>query len=272
MPSLNYGVTERLQIEGYVLYWFPYYVNSYSEGRFTWPNYARMTIKNKRRKFTNNTGVKFKLINRFSSQFELFLNALYYQYKTNYRVKTKEYTNGKLLPEYSYEGGTEFRMKSIKLGCSWISKTKKLGTPLTTNLDGLNYPLLEKNQIKIDSFIHYEYFEKYEEDFIFSFINTQIAYGVIDSFQFSGSIGCSFYKNYYTRYKYERDFSGNLTMKFRHKQNIEIYLAANFSPIRANGFPPYIYPYYELDFEYINFRDNYYGENFNLNLGITLLF
>ena len=231
-----------------------------------------MMIENKRIKFTDNTGLKFSLISRFSSQFELFLNASYYQYKTNYSGKTKEYMNGILQPEYSYERGTKFRMRSIKLGGSWISKTKKPGAPLTTDLDGLDHPLLEKNQIKFDSFFNYEYFKRYGYDFTFSFMNVQVAYGVLDSLQFSGAIGCRFYKNLYTRYKYEKDFSGNLTMIFRHKQNIEIYLAADFSPVRPDRFPPYIDPYYRWGFEYIDFQDNYYYGNFNLNLGIILLF
>jgi len=271
-PSITYGVTDRFQIEGNIFYCFPYHVDSYSEGRLTWQNNSWKKIKNKRTKFTENTGTKFRLINRFSSRCELFLDALYYQYKINYRVKIKEYRNGTLQPEYSYEGGTVFKIRSIKLGGSWISKTKKQATPLTTNLDGLNHPLLEKNQIKIDSFIYHEYFKKYKEDFIFYFIDAQATYGVMNSLQFSGSIGCSFYKNYFTRFKYEKDFAGNLTIKFRHKENIEIYLAANFSPLKTIRFPPFIQPYYELDFKYINFQDNHYGENFNLNLGIILLF
>jgi hypothetical protein len=273
MPSLKYGVTEKLQIEGNVFYCLPYYVNSYSEGKFTWFDYSRMRTENKKRKFTDNTGVKLSLINRFSSQFELFLNTSYYRYETNYSVEIiKEYINGILQPEYSYGSGTEFRMKSIKLGGSWVSKTKKPGAPLTTDLDGLEHPLLEKNQVKIDSYIYYEYYKEYEDDFIFSFINAQITYGVLGSLQFSGSIGCSFHKNLYTRYKYERQFCGNLTMKLRHKENIEVYLAANFSPVRADKFPPYIDPYHRWDFEYIDFQNNYYSENFNLNLGIVLLF
>ncbi len=272
IPSITYGVTDKFQITGSIFYCFPYYVNSYFEGRQTWPDDSWKTIENKREKFTKNMGTKLRFINRFSSRFEILLDTSYYQYETNYRVKINRYRNGEIQPEYSYEGGTVFKIRSIKLGGSWISKAKKQGTPLTANLNGLNHPLLEKNQIKIDSFIYHEYYERYKEDFIFYFIDAQATYGIMDSLQFSGSIGSSFYKSYFTRFKYENDFTGNLTIKFRHNENIEVYLAANFSPLKPIRFPPFFYPYYELDFEYINFQDNHYGENFNLNLGIILLF
>lgn len=180
-----------------------------------------------------------RFTHRLNDELQWFVqgNFNYHRWRTN--TDSRVYINNVLAVAFNIPDQKRIEHSiDPTIGFTWLSKAKTEGSPLTTDLDGLKKPLLEKNQIKTDlnftvhrnsiwvsDWVSWKY-TNYD-------INTQVTYGLTNKLQTYLLLGIT------PTYRYAIDFAGNSThyinpispsfgtgITYRPRKNFEIYFKA----------------------------------------------
>ncbi|MEW6170457.1 MAG: hypothetical protein AB1472_02715, partial [Candidatus Omnitrophota bacterium] len=242
-PSLSYGLLNNLQVDVGLDYRLP------RSNHFQWDldNYIGILLLNNFQKQTtllNSSILKgyapyLSFTHRIGSQFQWSIANQFDYKKWRANQDSRIYINNILINSLVADAKTIERSFIPGFKFTWITKPKKQGGPLVSDLDGLKQPLLEKKQVRLDFAwaMHKElswtgeaqsYRRKYYD------IGGKVSYGILDILQIY------FLTNIRTVYGYSLDLGTNsnkfinpisptlgMGITYRPKKNFELFFRSS---------------------------------------------
>jgi hypothetical protein len=271
----SYGVTDHLEAKADI-YWQPSFrINESSRSSIWWDETEHYNESKISHLYFDYWGGRGSLVWRPNPQIEMNLAFSRNWLKTGreqYELEGEK--TGK--PEVWYD----HIITQIDLATTWLSKPKRPGVPLVADLLGLYHPLLEKKQFKLDGRICYRSYREIDDSSDGRWntdswlLRIQSVYGLSNSLQVSAYYGVRLFKFWFSDFKYEKEHTLGMELKWRFKKRVEIYAGLNYKPMVYLD----IYPPFMLGIQdhlggsgYNDFLDINFGEAINIQMGIKVI-
>lgn len=255
--EVTYGVSDSLQLDVYGNYYF-----QDDEEKLHYEDYDKTTNYDYSYDYdyADNFEVGAKLTKRIEPNYEFSLETMTSYYKTNGTVDFDPY--GHYAAEDPYNFYDRVCDTDIYLSLTYLSKAKKDGVKFDTDLNGLEHPLLEKKQVKMDLTLYinpYRYVYSQsdgtdDDEFRYYYtryvLETQLTNGLTDKLQSRLALSYDIPYDYAYRYTslsgtyydynvdYNERFRGLAELKYRPDNTLEFLASATYKPVSSGGFLP----------------------------------
>jgi len=277
--AASHGLTDHLEVraEGY---WQPLFrIRESSRALITWwDGTEHFQESETSRLYFANWGGRGNFLWRPSPLMELNLAIINNRVKTGYEEKESQAEAATAGKAANLIAANTHIITQIDLAATWLSKPKRPGVPLIADLPGIYHPLLQKKQFKLDGRICYRSYHEIDDSSNGGYWNTdswlfrmQIAYGISNTLQASAYYGVRFLKYWFSGFKYEKDRTLGMELKWRLKKRFEIYAGFNYKPmVYLDIYPPFMLGIQDQlgGSGYHDFLDSNFGEAINIQLGI----
>lgn len=259
--EINYGIRDNLQLDLTFDYTLPHSIEWVFGGIAD--NYGlsvQVVDARQKIKIDEILNPKVKLTKRFNEELQFYLSSDYIHYRIRATTtQTNVFTPDGFLGNTTRDEETQrliidVNNADLRFGFNWVSKSKGKGVVFTQDLDGLEHPLLEKGQIRVDgSWQSYFYNEAQKvqfniSDYSFGWhyqrytMNSKLYYGLFNKLQ------VGLFLNYRFPYGFQYEFIsedqrrnfimedyddkiyGGFQIVYRPRKNFQVLLDVSYNP------------------------------------------